>query len=63
MNLHHFFFMARWARNPPSARRVKIVLVALAICLVILGIEYMGWWPDWARTEPRAPARLPRTGL
>ena len=49
--------MSRWARNPPSARRVKLVLAVVAIIAVIWGIERMGWWPDWA-TAVRMPRRF-----
>lgn len=49
--------MSMWARRPPSERRVKLVFLAIAIVLVIGGIEYLGWWPDWAKTDriPRQP--------
>lgn len=43
--------MARWARNPPSERQVLAVLAVVAVCLIILGIERLGWWPDWATAE------------
>ncbi|MFC3616410.1 hypothetical protein ACFORG_21925 [Lutimaribacter marinistellae] len=63
MNFLHFLRMSYWVRNPPSAQRVKLVLVVVVVCLVILGIEYAGLWPDWATREPRAPGRIPRVGL
>ena len=40
--------MSRWARNPPSAKRVMLVLGVIIACLLIYGLEQMGWWPDWA---------------
>ena len=49
--------MARWARNPPSAGRVKLVLAVIAIALAIVGIEKLGLWPDWAEAE-RNPIRI-----
>lgn len=56
MNPRHFLRMSLLARNPPSERRVKLVICAIMLCLVIAGIEYMGWWPDWATGEwTRAP--------
>lgn len=57
MNLRHLMRMSMWARRPPSERRVKLVFLAIAIVLVIGGIEYLGWWPDWAKTDriPRQP--------
>ena len=47
--------MSKWARNPPSTKRVKLVFAAIALALIIVGIEWMGWWPDWATAE-----RIPR---
>lgn len=51
----HLLRMSRWARNPPSEKRVKLVFGIILVALVILGIEWMGWWPEWAKTE-----RIPR---
>lgn len=48
MNPRWFLHMARWARNPPSAARVKLVLAVVALCLAVAGIEALGLWPDWA---------------
>lgn len=45
-----------WVRNPPSTKRVKLVFAAIAIALVVIGLEHFGYWPDWARTE-----RTPRS--
>ncbi|WP_162841712.1 hypothetical protein [Sulfitobacter sp. EhC04] len=49
--------MSKWAHNPPSAKRVKLVFAAIALALIIFGIEWMGWWPDWATAE-RVPRRF-----
>ena len=38
---------ARWARHPPSARRVYLVLAVVALCLVLFAIERLFGWPDW----------------
>lgn len=43
----------RWAQNPPSWGRVKLVLGVVAICLLIAGIEYFGLWPDWMTLDRR----------
>ena len=43
--------MKRWVQNPPSPQRVKLVFGVVALCLVIIGLEYAGLWPDWAKTE------------
>ncbi|NNF71200.1 MAG: hypothetical protein HKN02_03280 [Rhodobacteraceae bacterium] len=47
--------MSKWARNPPSATRVKLVFGIIAAAAIIWGIEWMGWWPEWATAE-----RIPR---
>jgi len=53
-----FLRMSRLARHPPSGRAVVIGLVALVLCLVIVGIEAAGWWPDWLRAR-RVPGIRP----
>ncbi|WP_299841581.1 hypothetical protein [uncultured Paracoccus sp.] len=51
---------SRWARNPPSKRMVMLVFCIIAVGLVLLGIERLGLWPDWATVNgPRRP-HLPR---
>ena len=47
--------MSKWARHPPSAARVKLVFGIIAVAAAIWGIEWMGWWPEWATAE-----RIPR---
>ena len=47
MNLRPYLRMARWAKRPPSEKRVVLVLVVLAVCLVLFGIERLVGWPDW----------------
>jgi predicted acyltransferase len=48
MNIQVWLIRAkRWARKPPSEGRVKLVLGVVAICLVIIGIEWAFGWPDW----------------
>lgn len=59
MNPNWFFRMSRWARNPPSAKQVKIVLGILAICFVVVAIERFVGWPD-ALTAGRDAFRAPR---
>lgn len=50
---------SRWARHPPSPRRVALVLVVVAIAVVIVALDKTGYWPDWARLD-RMHRRLPR---
>ncbi len=37
----------RWAQNPPSEYRVKLVFGVIAVCLLIAGFEWLFGWPDW----------------
>jgi hypothetical protein len=46
MNYIWFLRMARWARRPPSAARVKLVLGIIAACLLLVGVEHFLGWPD-----------------
>lgn len=55
MNPRHFLRMSRWARKPPSDRRVKLVFGIIALCLMIWGIEALGLWPDWATGQKMRP--------
>ena len=48
MNIQVWLVRAsRWARNPPSEGRVKLVLGVMALCLVIWGYEAVFGWPEW----------------
>jgi len=48
---------ALWVRNPPSMGRIKLVFGIIAVAVVIVGIERLGFWPDWA-TSDRIPRRF-----
>ncbi len=39
--------MARWARRPPSASRVRLVAAVVILCLVLFAIERLFGWPAW----------------
>lgn len=41
----------RWAQNPPSTRRVKLVFGVILLALAIVALEKMGWWPEWATAQ------------
>lgn len=59
-NLTWLIRASRWARKPPSRKMVILVFAILAAGLVMLGLEKLGLWPEWATMErPRGP-RLPR---
>ncbi|WP_199489450.1 hypothetical protein [Pseudotabrizicola alkalilacus] len=46
MNPIWFLRMAKWARNPPSWARVKLVVGVVLVCFVIFGFEYFWGWPE-----------------
>ena len=46
----------KWARNPPSPKKVKFVLGIIAICIAIYMVERYIGWPDWLTLE-KAPRR------
>ncbi|TKW68268.1 MAG: hypothetical protein DI616_03990 [Paracoccus denitrificans] len=51
---------SRWARKPPSMKMVKLVFAILAAGLILLALEKLGWWPEWATMEKDRGPRLPR---
>ncbi len=54
MNPRWLFRMAKWARHPPSEKRVIFVLGIVGLCLVLFAIERFVGWPDFLSLEPRA---------
>ena len=61
MNYTWLLRMAKWARNPPSEARVKLIIGVILICLALVGIEYFVGWPDWLTLENGGRAhRTPR---
>ena len=59
MNPRWFLRMALWARNPPSRRRIQIVLVVVASCALIYGIEQFFGWPEAMKAERIGNKGLP----
>ncbi len=55
MTLRHLWRMARWARNPPSEGRVRLVLGVVAACVVLVVLERIFGFPAWL-----VPQSLPR---
>ena len=55
LSLHHLMRAKRWVQNPPSPKRVKLVFAVIALALVVVGLDYFGFWPEWAKAE-----RIPR---
>ena len=60
-NLNWLVRASQWVRNPPSEKRVILVLVVVGLGLAIAGLEHFGLWPEWAKLE-RAPrgGQIPR---
>lgn len=54
-----FMRASRWARNPPSAKRVKFVLAIIALCALLFVIERTLGWPEWLTPNAR-PGRMLR---
>lgn len=50
-NLIWLIRASRWARNPPKARTVKLVLAVIVLGLLLAGLEHFGFWPDWATMD------------
>lgn len=59
-NLIWLLRASNWARNPPSARIVRIVLLVVLAGLSIAALEWLNLWPDWARLEDGRALRIPR---
>lgn len=60
MNYTWFLRMAKWARNPPSPARVKLVLGVIAACLLLFGFEHFFGWPEALTLDGPRAHRLPR---
>ncbi len=60
LNLRQFLRMSSWARNPPSAKRVKLVLVVIALVAAIWGLEQLFGTPDWIRINSMPRGRVLR---
>jgi hypothetical protein len=60
MNMRWLLRASRWARNPPSEKRVKLVLGVIALCLLLFGVERIFGWPDWLTLEGMPGGRIPR---
>lgn len=51
---------SKWARNPPSKRRIVVILIVVLICAVLFGIEQLWGWPEWLTPENLPRGRFPR---
>lgn len=53
LNPRQILRMSRWARRPPSMRRVVAFLGVLAASLIIVGAEHLGLLPDFMTDQSR----------
>ncbi|WP_206020870.1 hypothetical protein [Roseococcus sp. SYP-B2431] len=51
--------MSQWLRRPPSRRRLILMGVAVALCLIVFAFERLYGWPSWMTVNGRMP-RVPR---
>ena len=60
MNPRHFLRMSKWARHPPSSRRVKLLLAVIAACLALYAVERWIGWPEFLVLTPERGSRVVR---
>ena len=60
MNILHLLRMSKWAKRPPSAKRVKLVFGIVLLCLILFAIERWIGVPEWLEIEPQKRHRLTR---
>lgn len=47
----------RWSQNPPSRKRIQLVLAVVTLGLALLAVERFIGVPDWMQME-RKPNRI-----
>ncbi len=47
MNPRWLLRAKRWAQNPPSPAKIKLVAGIVLFCIVLFAIERVWGWPDW----------------
>lgn len=57
MNLTWLLRMAKWVRHPPSPKKAMLIMVVVALCFLIFGIEYFFGWPEALTVEGKARLR------
>ena len=46
MNPRWLLTAKRWAQNPPSPARIKMIAGIVAICVLLFGIAHFFGWPE-----------------
>ena len=59
MDLNWLLRMTHWLRHPPSGRQLRFMLAAVALALLLVGVEHFWGWPDWLRVNG-SQMRLPK---
>lgn len=59
-NLIWLLRASKWARRPPSEKAVKFVFAIIGLGLLLVLIEWLGYWPEWATLDQGRAPRLPR---
>lgn len=47
----------RWAQNPPSPARIKLIAGVIGLCLLFYGFEQIWGWPEWLTVNSTRPPR------
>lgn len=58
MNLHWLMRAKRWAQNPPSEKRVKLVFAVVGICVALALVDWLVGWPDWLTLNSNPRGRI-----
>ena len=59
-NMNWLIRAARWAHRPPGMKRVLLVFGIVAAGLLLVGLEKLDLWPEWAQMERQRGPKLPR---
>jgi hypothetical protein len=51
MNVMWLVRAKRWAKHPPSPKRIKLVFGVVLVCLILVGIEKFIGVPDWMQLD------------
>ncbi len=58
MNFRWLMRASLWARNPPSAKRVKFMASIVVLCLILFAVERWIGWPTWLTSEMTPRGRI-----
>lgn len=58
-NMRWLLRATQWVRNPPSAKMVRLVFGIIAVGVIIVMIEKLGYWPEWATMQKGRGVRIP----